>query len=296
MVLSLLMCVIALIPWIYSRFSPDENYIVNIKDLRDNPTDYKYERSANNKPFKPGLNSNNWKEVKLFPFNPNRLPAEKWRELGLSPKQIAVIHNYEGKGGSFRKKEDLKKIYSISEKVYNRLAPYIRISEKETRFYYHPSSKYSDRRSVSVNYNKDYAGHSARAFPVIELNGADSSSLISINGIGPVLSSRIIRYRDRLGGFHNPGQLREVYGIDSLRYSQIAAQVSLDTALITRIYINKVSFDELRKFPYLNYKQVNAILQYRKQHGNYNALDDLRHISILDTEILLKIAPYISFK
>lgn len=299
LVLCLLMCLIALVPWVYPHFFPDENYNVNINDLNDVTARDGFDIPGDNKPLTPRLNPNSLKKAKLFPFNPNGLPAEKWRELGLSMKQIAVIHNYERKGGIFRKKEDLKRVYSISEKVYNKLAPYIRISENEipsSESYFRPSSKSSGSQSLRVDYSKDYAGRSARSFPIIELNGADSSSLILINGIGPVLSSRIIRYRARLGGFYSLEQLREVYGIDSSRYPQIAAQVSVDTAAIARLYINKVSFDELRKFPYLSYKQVNAILQYRKQHGNYDSLDDLRHISILDTKILLKIAPYISFK
>jgi competence protein ComEA len=99
-----------------------------------------------------------------------------------------------------------------------------------------------------------------------------------------------------LGGFYKKEQLKEVYGIDSLRYAEIKNQVSVNSAKIKKLPINTISFDQLRLFPYLNYKQVNALIEYRKQHGNYNSIDDLKNIVLLDAGILRKIEPYISFK
>jgi len=220
----------------------------------------------------------------LFPFNPNRLPAEQWRKLGLTDRQIKVIHNYESKGGSFRRKEDLQKIYSISEACYQELAPYVNIPEVE-RPSFSKGSRYLEQKVADGK----------RISRIIELNAADSAALVEVRGIGPVLASRILQYRNRLGGFREVGQLREVFGIDSIRYEDIFRQLVVDTAAIRKIYINRVSFDELRKFPYLRYKQMNAIIQYRKQHGRYASIDDLAKINILDTEILRKIAPYLIF-
>lgn len=220
----------------------------------------------------------------LFPFNPNRLPVEQWRKLGLTDRQINVIHNYESKGGSFRRTEDLQKIYSISETCYQELAPYIRIPEVER----HSSNKVS-------RYAKQKATEGKKISRIIELNAADSAALVEVKGIGPVLASRILQYRNRLGGFREVAQLREIFGIDSIRYDEVFSQVTVDTSGVKKLYINRVGFDELRKFPYLRYKQMNAIIQYRKQHGRYASVTDLKKISILDAEILRKIAPYLIF-
>jgi DNA uptake protein ComE-like DNA-binding protein len=220
----------------------------------------------------------------LFSFNPNRLPAEQWRKLGLTDRQIKVIHNYEGKGGSFRKKEDLQKIYSISEASYQELAPYVNIPVGEK-----PSFSKGSR------YDGQKISGRGKVDRIIELNAADSAALVEVKGIGPVIASRIIKYRSRLGGFREVGQLREVFGIDSIRYEEIFSQLTVDTTALSKIHINRVDFDELRKYPYLTYKQMNAIIQYRKQHGNYVSIRDLRKINILDAEILRKIAPYLIF-
>ena len=131
---------------------------------------------------------------------------------------------------------------------------------------------------------------------VIELNTADSAKLTGLPGIGPSFARRIVTYRNRLGGFIRKEQLKEVFGMDDDRYSELASQVSVDASHIQKIHINKVDFDGLSHFSYLTFKQMNAIIQFREQHGEYASLDDMRNIAILNDEILRKIGPYIDFK
>lgn len=299
-VLCILILLIVFLPTIYKACIREETYVADL------PAEGKFSRlgdlspeGAGNDPQSaegaayPGrrrmqndlhLSPRSDIPKKLFPFNPNHLPVEQWRKLGLSDRQIQVIHNYESKGGSFRRTEDLQKMYSISEACYQELAPYVRIPAVEK-----PGFK-----------PRNYRLEPGRAEPkkdsrIVELNAADSAALVEVRGIGPVLASRILQYRNRLGGYREVAQLREVFGIDSARYQDIFRQLTVDTVAIRKIHINRVGFDELRKFPYLRYKQMNAIIQYRKQHGNYTSVRDLTKINILDTEILRKIAPYLIF-
>jgi DNA uptake protein ComE-like DNA-binding protein len=208
-----------------------------------------------------------------FEFNPNELSAADWKKLGLSDKQILVIQNYQAKGGKFYKNEDLKKIYVISSEQYQQLEPYIRIDSKKSI-----TSKHE------IAYSKI----------IVDLNQTDSTELQNIRGIGPAFASRIIRYRDRLGGFYSLEQLREVYGVDSAKYSQWKLQLKI-TKEWKKIAINTATFEELKRHPYLNYKQINAIINYRKQHGPFRDLRDLMPIALLNAEILRKLEPYLSF-
>ncbi len=209
----------------------------------------------------------------MFPFNPNNLTADQWKLLGLSEHQAEVIEHYVAKGGRFYRKEDVKKIYAITPADYKRLEPYINIPELE--------------------YN---AVKKAKPGEVIELNSADSARMTMVRGVGASFAVRIIRYRNRLGGFYNKEQLKEIYGVDSAKYAEIKDEVSVNPSKVKKININTISFDQLRIFPYLGYKQVNAIIQYRTQHGNYASIDDMRNIAILDDGILRKIEPYLNFK
>ena len=223
-----------------------------------------------------------------FEFDPNTLPAPGWQRLGLSSRQVKVVKNYLVKGGRFYNKEDLKKIYSITETQYKGLEPYINIRNNGTT----RMSSSSDRRLPAF---KSEFGKKKPALPIIELNTADSAALDQLRGIGPAFAMRIIRFRTRLGGFHKKEQLKEVYGMDSLRYVQLQDQIRVDGSLIKRININTATFDQLKSHPYLSYKQINAMIQFRKQHGNYLSAEDLKRVLILDEEIIRKIEPYISF-
>jgi competence protein ComEA len=277
LVVFFLMIVLYLFPFIWERvfYQPLEVKIETLKPLISdiesfpNPNQYRDEDDAN------PLSEN----IRLFKFNPNHLPIEEWVKLGLSEKQASIIKKYEAKGGKFYKKEDLRKIYSISEKQYLRLAPFIVIPE------------------MARSYEKKFIPHVPRETKsiAVNLNQADSVALLEVKGIGPAFASRIIKYRNRLGGFVNKEQLREVYGIDSLKYSQIEDQLIIDAHNIKYININSVTFDEFKRFPYLSFKQMNAIIAYRKQHGFYNNVADLKKIVLLNQEIIDKIAPYIKF-
>jgi competence protein ComEA len=127
-------------------------------------------------------------------------------------------------------------------------------------------------------------------------NVADSAALESIRGIGPAFASRILKYRNRLGGFYKKEQLMEVYGLDSAMFGLLEGQILVDPSSIRTININTATFEEMKKHPYLTYKQMNAIIQYRKQHGSYHSIVDLTKIAILNDEILRKIEPYLTYQ
>lgn len=228
--------------------------------------------------------------IDYFEFDPNELSLQEGVRLGLTERQVRMIQNYVAKGGLFTKKEDFKKIYAISVEDYNRLVPYISI----------PITK-----SNAPSYTKTVLKDSIQTQSVatkqkemklsIELNSTDSLELQNLRGIGPVFASRIVRYRDNLGGFHDVSQLLSVYGMDEERFEGIEDNVFVDTLLLRKINVNEADYELLRKHPLISSKQANAIVHYRKQHGNFAQITDLLKIALLNEEFLLKIAPYLIF-
>lgn len=219
----------------------------------------------------------------LFKFYPNQIDATQWQQLGLSAKQAQSIVNYRNKGGRFYKTEDLQKMYTISPKKYKELAPYVSIEHK----------------GITNKYEKE--GYPAKPLyekkelVIVEINAADTLQLDEIKGIGAAFARRIVKYRERLGGFYKKEQLMEVYGLDSIKFNEIKDQVKVNVASIHKININTATFDDLKNHPYLKYKQINAIIQYRKQHGNYGNIEDLKKVVILSPQIIQQLAPYLTF-
>lgn len=134
-----------------------------------------------------------------FPFNPNNLPDEDWLRLGLSEKQINVIKNYEAKGGKFRTKEDVKKMYCIAPELYASLETYIRIPK--------------EGKTETLNFQSQTNSKTTSEKLLIELNAADTTELKKLDGIGSAYAKRIVKYRDLIGGFVRKEQLLEVYGL-----------------------------------------------------------------------------------
>jgi len=237
------------------------------KDNTINVTEFKADIAALDKANPRPLNGFETSKNALFKFDPNTASARDWQKLGITEKQAAIIKNYTTKGGRFRKAADLQKIYGLTQIDYARLAPFIIIPEEW-----------------------------AKPNVVVELNTADSAKLTTIDGVGGTYAKHIIYYRERLGGFTSKEQLKEVFGMDDLKYDEIKGQVRVDANRIHKININTITFDKLRLMPYLNYKQVNAIIEYRNQHGNYATIRDLENIAILDANILRKIEPYLIYR
>ncbi len=215
----------------------------------------------------------------LFSFDPNLASAEDFSRLGLKSWQISRIQKYREKGGVFRKKEDFSRIYGITAIQYEKLEPYISIDSSFLR--------------KSVSGRRMTISRPAWRILSFEINTADSLQLDSLYGIGPVLASRIIRYRNRLGGFISLDQLKEVYGFPIQFYDSITAHLSVDTLKIVFIHLNTVSLEVLRKHPYLNIYQARSIIRYRELKGRFTGSGQVIENQLLPPEVWNRIKSYL---
>ncbi len=229
--------------------------------------------------------------IELFYFDPNTATDKDWEKLGLNNRQIRNIRNYQAKGGRFRKKEDFRKLYTISVAQYEALEPYIVIAGEK------PPPKEPVRKvdiQVKETRARDTLSIPSKKIVHIELNTADSTELTQLPGIGPVLASRIIKYRNRIGGYAKVSQLDEVYGIKTELMDRLTPSLSADSLLVRKIFINRATFKDLVSHPYLNEQQTRGILNYRKLQGTINNMDELVKNNILTQEEANRVMPYIS--
>ena len=127
----------------------------------------------------------------------------------------------------------------------------------------------------------------------IEINTADSLQFSGLRGVGKVLSGRIVRYRELLGGFVRVNQLVEVYGLDSAWLGQVRDRLRVDTGRIRLLNINHASFGQLLRHPYLDYEQVKAIVRYRERHGPLIHVSSLYLQGVLPDSVWIKVKPYL---
>ena len=231
-------------------------------------------------------------QVQLFTFDPNSVTSTELQQLGLSKRVSHTLINFRAKGGRFQKPEDLKKIYGFSAKDYERLQPYIQIGNSDL------SSKTDLIAGTNVQSDKPKAvpiSYETVTKLAIDINQATAEEWQQLYGIGPSYSQRIVKFRDKLGGFVNVEQVKETYGLPDSTFQSIRSQLR-QSPLNQLLPINSADAELLKSHPYIRWKQANILVAYRNEHGSFRNIDDLRKVRALSEEFLIRIAPYLDFE
>ncbi|MCU0393051.1 MAG: helix-hairpin-helix domain-containing protein [Thermoflexibacter sp.] len=234
-------------------------------------------------------------EVKPFAFDPNAISVEQWKSLGLKSYLADRIVKYRSKGGRFKTKSDLMKIYGFPQDLYQRLYTYIQLPDNAERQNIHKElvqevgEKTSEENNKEVISNKEFV----QSF---DINTADTAQLKKIKGIGAVLSERIVKFRDNLGGFYTIEQLKEVYGLKEEVYQEVVKYAKTSKSFeVRKIYINTADVNTLKAHPYIGYKNAQIIFNYRQQHGKFVNAEDLLKTKSIDENQLNKLKMYLVF-
>ena len=224
-------------------------------------------------------------------FNPNKASDLELQSLGFSEKIANRINNYREKGGSFKVKDDLYKIYDIDSSLVDELYNYIDLPEKL------PEAVVKNKPENEQNKKPEFI---AKAIPVdlpdFDINEADTATLQTIKGIGSVLSRRIIDFRDNLGGFIDQYQIFEVYNLDSVVVLRLLAKMYIDHDYIPiKLSINQVGEEELAGHPYISWQQARLIIAYRNQHGDYLSGQDLLKVYAVEENDVLRMDSYLDW-
>jgi DNA uptake protein ComE-like DNA-binding protein len=127
----------------------------------------------------------------------------------------------------------------------------------------------------------------------LEINSADSADLMKLK-IPGYLISKILVYREQLGGYSSSFQLLEIYHFPEYIFERIHPILQVDTSLIQPLGINTKSEEELALHPYLSFKEAKVIVLFRKNNGNFKNQDDFNKIIALPEETKDRLKPYLA--
>ena len=231
------------------------------------------------------------KKVERFTFDPNTADSTQLLRLGLQPWQVRNIYKYRAAGGIYRKPLDFAKLYGLTVKQYRELEPYIRISSD----YMPAATLANDKESFTRKEPKDSVTYQRpvkiKETEHIVLNTADTTSLITIPGIGPYYARKIVQYGNRLGGYVSVDQLDEIddFPTEAKKY------LVINNPTPKKLNINLLSLNELKRHPYINFYQAKAITDYRRLHGAIKSLNDLRLLKDFTPEVIKRLTPYVTY-
>jgi len=230
-----------------------------------------------------------------FPFDPNTLERGEWLALGFSERQVEGIGRYLAKGGQFRVKLDLARLYSLRPGQYERLEPFILLPDSLPHKGRPPRQRNSYPAYADRGWN-DRPAREARPIRPVEVNTADSTELVALPGIGPSFARGILRYRERLGGFLSMDQLAEVPVLrdkpDALE--RMGALLVIDTLAVRRIPINTCTVEELAAHPYARWNVARPLIAFRTHHGPFREVADIKGCVLVNEDVFRKLAPYLS--
>jgi len=283
MTVVLILLVIYIYP--YLRFSKNEEFpvkptsvlvkAIDTLESKERPGDYRKKYESNIVNRQATIKGESFIKGDLFQFDPNTLSTEGWQKLGLNEKTSKTIEKYRSKGGKFRQPEDIMKIWGMPDGFYERVKHYIVIAPTPN----------NDGKTLYTKFEKKPL--------IVNINEADSSAFIALPGIGNKLATRIVNFRDKLGGFYSVDQVGETYGLPDSTFQKIKGSLQLG-GTIKRLNVNSATKEQLKMHPYIKWNLANAIVEYRNQHGAFKGLEELKNIAIIDDATFEKIAHYLS--
>lgn len=231
-------------------------------------------------------------EVKRFYFDPNTAGVESLINLGIPDYLAQRIEKYRRKGGHFKSPESLKKIYGFPEDLFRDLAPYIRIVEHKSS---KPKANLIVEKPENIAKENEQAGKVAVPEVIrLNINKTDSVALQQLQGIGKVISSRIVKFRDKLGGIHSIDQLQEVYHISEQAMASLRASAYVEDSFVPKkININQADFKTLYMHPYISYEMAKGIINHRRIYGKFTSANQLKEVYQINEESLVKLLPYL---
>ena len=225
----------------------------------------------------------------MFEFDPNQASKEDLIHLGLPEWLAARILNYRAKGGRFRHKEDLAKIYGFPARDFERLESYIVIQPDSSRQAAAQAQSGSGALANDFPKWKNKSG----AIP-IDINRAAVEHWQSLPAIGEKRAQMIVNYRERLGGFASIQQVAEVRGLPDSVYQRIKGLLLIEYQELRKWNVNTMTVKELSAHPYISFTQASLIVADRNQNGPFRRIDDmLRMPPPIGKEWLDKVRPYL---
>ncbi|AWX45456.1 hypothetical protein HME9304_02470 [Flagellimonas maritima] len=217
-----------------------------------------------------------------YSFNPNYITDYKGYTLGMSINEIDRLHAFRASDRFINSAEQFQQVTKVSDSMLNVLSPFFKFPDWTQK-----KSNYGSKKSKLQK--------STETSKTLDINSASIEDLKEINGIGNKLSARIIKFRDRLGGFLTNEQLYDVYGLNMEVANRVLRKYQvLKPPSIKKINVNNATSSEISSLVYITYQVAERIVEYRRVNGRINTFDELTGIEGFPSNKLDRITLYLS--
>lgn len=219
-----------------------------------------------------------------YAFNPNFISDYKGYRLGMSVEEINRLFAFRKTGQYVNSAVEFQRVTGISDSLLACMKPYFRFPEWVGR-----------KRNV-LQKEKYKTVHITNQEKPIDINTATQEELMKVYGIGPALSERILKLRDKFGAFASIDQLELVWGLRADVIEEVRKKFVIGAnPAVRKTRINEATFKDIMQVPYFNYNLTKEVMVYRSMHSGIRNAEDLANVEGFPIEKLKIISLYLEF-
>ncbi|WP_292949771.1 ComEA family DNA-binding protein [Olleya sp. UBA1516] len=209
------------------------------------------------------------RKPKIYPFNPNFITDYKGYTLGLSNQEIDRLLAFRKQDKWINSVKQFQDVTKVSDSVLNKISPFFKFPDWVTN----PKPK-------QTNFKTGYSKTAKTEAQKLDLNSATAIQLQKVYGIGPSYSERIIKFRNKINGFHSFIEMQQVYGLTPEVIDNIKSDFSIKTPrAITKIALNTATKEQLVTIKYIDYEVAHSIIEERTLRDGFKSIDELTKVN-----------------
>ncbi len=222
---------------------------------------------------------------KTYPFNPNFITDYKGYKLGMSIGEIDRLHAFRETNKYVNSAKEFQNVTKVSDSLLKVIEPFFKFPDwvnkkNENNFKKYENTTFPKKEAIVVK----------------DLNLATQEDLMKIYGIGDGYSIRILKEKEKYGGFVSMEQLNDVWGLPPETIENLNKAFRISTIpVVKKIRINEASIKELMQFPLFRYALAREIVLYRSSNGDFQNSADLTKIKDFPVDKIKIIALYLEF-
>lgn len=218
----------------------------------------------------------------MRPFNPNFITDFKGYKLGMTVEQIDRLLSYRKTNRYVNSQEEFQEVTHVSDSLLKTIAPYFKFPD------------WVMKRNQSKSYVKTAFVKEVKI--QLDINQASQEDLKKVYGIGDGLSERILKEKEKFGGFVSMKQMEAIWGLSP----EVVEKLNKDFKVaslpkVRKFNINQMNVKELMQFPYFKYPLAKAIITFRSMNNGIKNIEDLSKISGFPIDKIEIIALYLEF-
>lgn len=215
-----------------------------------------------------------------YPFNPNFITDYQAYIYSIDEKTLLALRAYRNADKWINSVADFQKVTNWEDARVREIEPYLKFPDWV---------KESENNKSTSTQNKQN-----ERLVKTDLNNASKEDLLTVPGIGEVLSSRIIDWRERLDGFSDTLQFNHIYGLNDWAKSNLSKYFYITPSTIhPNLNVNKTSASDLATIPGLNFDMARKIWEFQHLREGLDDLDELIKIEGMTRGKLELIALYL---